>query len=784
MAEVFGKYQLLAKLGSGGMAEVWLARSSSIGGFEKLLAIKRMHADLSNNPDFVSMFIDEAKLTVSLSHPNIVQIFDFGQVDEDYFMAMEYVEGFDLSTIARRARNTGKPLPVDLAVYILRGVCDGLAYAHTRGERGGLGGAIIHRDVSPQNVLVSFDGHVKVSDFGIARAASWADKPASEFIGKVAYSSPEQSRGEKVGPETDLWSASVILHELLTNQRLFLRSNDALTLEAVQHADIPRPRALNAEVPEELDAVVMAGLARDPAERTATARDQARALGEILRDHYRGANEYRLQDEISAMWSHQLPRASAAVRAQRPRSIEREAAAEITQPLGEDTAAQVARVARETAARAPTDPGPGRVPAPGPPPLEAGKSLDLEPELAARRADGPDLRAEIERLQRRFSVEPNLWTLVDLGRALMRAGQRPAAMGAYKLAAAKFAQSGLLIQACCIYRLVIDEVGPSPQLKEEISRLRGLQAVSDDELLTEVLRGQDESTDFTQCPHELFAPSHPVRDGDAVFAPSPILSSLNGEQLAGLVLAVQLRAYGQGDKIIREGMSGDAFFMIGRGRVVVSATGFKGRLIYVTSLADGDCFGEQSFFTGEPRSATVEAIEEVLVLEVSRSVLNRVMVEFPEVRESLRRFYKDRLAESLLAKSPLFAPLSIATRRLFAQQFSFESYAPGDLIIREGDRSDAFYALQSGRVLVYTGPESSPIRLAELGAGEVFGEIAALEGHSRTASVRAMSECEILRLEGSELNALLDRNDEVRRMMEDKMEARAQARLKKIIESR
>jgi serine/threonine protein kinase len=167
--ERFGKYQLLSRIASGGMAEVWLARSSSIGGFEKLLAIKRMHPQMSRNQAFVSMFIDEAKLTVRLSHPSIVQVFDFGQVDGEYFIAMEYVEGVDLAQLASQARARQLRLPVALSVLVAKQVLDGLAYAHARTPTRG---PIVHRDVSPQNVLVSLHGHVKVSDFGIAKAAS------------------------------------------------------------------------------------------------------------------------------------------------------------------------------------------------------------------------------------------------------------------------------------------------------------------------------------------------------------------------------------------------------------------------------------------------------------------------------------------------------------------------------------------------------------------------------------------------------------------------------------
>jgi serine/threonine protein kinase/CRP-like cAMP-binding protein len=810
VSAIFGKYQMLTRIASGGMAEVWLARSSSIGGFEKLLAIKKMHSTLSKNSAFVSMFIDEAKLSVSLSHPNIVQIFDFGRVDDDYFMAMEYVEGFDLATIAKRARKQSSPLPVDMSAFIMRAVFDGLAYAHTRGSRQNRGAGIIHRDVSPQNVLVSFDGHVKVSDFGIARAISKVEQSKStEIFGKLAYLSPEQSRGEVVNASTDIWSAGVILHELLTNQRLFLRDNDKATMDAVNRDPVPHPKERNAAVPEELDRIVMRILERNVEARPENAREVAEAMAEVLRKHYSGATEYRLGDVISALWDHHLPRLvpgddnapTEHTKGERPHVTQREK----TMPVGERTAAEIAAVAHQQRGLSSTSVWAAR-PESGVTQQELGRALiaDLADDVRntdaqAKKAEGeptlPDgelqgsasAMRKIEELKRRFVHAPSLWTLVDIGRVYEDLGLHEPAFGAYKLAAAKFAQRGLLVQAATIYCLILARSNMTEAIRDEIKRLRALQGVSDRELVARVINEDDGSADFSEY-RGIFGPGgddSPAAGLDTIeiISESPILSSLNAEQLVSLVRAIQLRAFSVGDTLVKEGESGASFFLIGRGRVVVSATNFAGHKIYVTSLADGDCFGEQSYFTGEPRSATVEAVEETLVLEIKKDVLNRVIQEFPTVRESLRRFYKERIAESLLAKSPLFGHLSISARKMFAEHFTFETYNEGDLIIKEGDLSDAFYAIKSGRVMVYTGSEQNPIALAELAPGEIFGEIAAIEGTMRTASVRAMTECEILRLESAELNAMLARNVEIRRLIEEKIESRDEDRLRKIIDS-
>lgn len=782
--DVFGKYQLLSQIASGGMAEVWLARSSSVGGFEKLLAIKRIRSSLCDNRAFVSMFIAEAKLTVCLSHPNIVQVFDFGKVDDDYYMAMEYVEGADLSRIARQARKRGHALPVGTSIYILNQVMEGLAYAHSRPTGPGHVGPIIHRDISPQNILVSFDGHVKVNDFGIAKAVHEAEPNRGEIFGKLAYVSPEQCGGEPADVTTDIWSAGVVLHELLTNQRLFARNTDAATMLAVEKMPVPRPSDANPAVPAELDDLVISALDRDPQRRLQTAREIAQQLALIQSQRFPTQTAFHLQEVIGSLWDGQLPRVlpapeldpiadTRAPRSQQDGASISSGGVPPSQPLAPDSVA----VAAETAARQlrhvrqdsewnqPLEPTVASRPRREPKPRFDSQHptlLDLRPPVVVRQLAPASTDTELKRLKRLFMADPNLWVLVDIGRRYRRLGRSAQAVGALKLAAAKFAQGGLLVQAACIYREIIDGWSSTDSLREDIRRLPSLQGQSNTDLLVKVFDAKDALADFTDF-HSVFE-----RDTRSieVFHESPILSSLNAEQFLGFVEAVALRCYTRGSTIIAEGAAGDSFYLLGRGRVVVSTKNFQGRKVYMTSLSDGDCFGEHSYFSGEPRNATVEALENAVVLEVSKQVLNRVTQEFPTVRESLRRFYKERIAEGLLAKSPLFGHLHIRARRELAERFTFETYAEGDLVIREGDYSDAFYAIKSGTVLVYAGGDQHPVVLAELGPGEIFGEIAALAGTQRTATIRTTTACELLRLEAAELNALLAKNVDIRRRME------------------
>lgn len=787
--EVFGKYQMLHRIATGGMAEVWLARSSSIGGFEKLLAIKRMQPRLSSNQAFISMFIDEAKLTVSLSHPNIVQIFDFGRVDDDYFMAMEFVEGVDLATLAKRCRRRGKPLPVDCSVLIMKEVFEGLAYAHTRRDRSGREAGIIHRDISPQNVLVSFEGNIKVSDFGIAKARSEIhETQKGELFGKLAYVSPEQCRGEAVDASTDIWAAGVVFHELLANERLFAKDTDYKTMEAVEEGEVAPPSAKNPEVPPELDELVLHSLRRDVDQRLTTAREGAERLGLILNKHYPTASQFRLMEAISELYDQRPPRLVQLEQLHEPEEHTRDhrPKGDHTQPLGDHTAAEIVAVARrqveqirqdsawthETAAMAPVE----TTKAPPARPTSHTTALDLDRQVAHPAASG---KRPVSLLKAKFMREPNLWTLVDIGEAYEGMNELRKAYGAFKLAAAKFAQRGLLIQAASIYRHILDQAEMDEPLREELRRLRDLQGVSDADLLDQVLEATDPIADFSEFADIFTHGAEPVD----IFTESPILSSLGAEQFVGLIPVLSLKRYEAGQQIVREGDAGDSFFLIGRGRVLVSATGFSGQPISISSLTDGDCFGEHGFFTGEPRNATVEALEDTLILEVEKDVLNRVIQEFPTVRESLQRFYKERIAESLLAKSTLFGNLSTKARKMFAERFTFETYEEGDLVIREGDHSDAFYAIKSGTVQVYTGPDEERIELAKLAPGEIFGEIAALEGSRRTASVRALETCELLRLEAAELNAMLAKNIEIRRAIEDKITQRSEQKIQKIIDS-
>ena len=275
-----GKYVVRRKLAEGGMAEIYLAAALGPEGFEKDVVIKRVRPGLGGDPEFVRMFIAEARVASRLNHANLVHIFDFDKHEDTYYLAMEYVRGHSLWELRRRCQERGVAIPPMLVAQIGMEIARGLAYAHRLTENGQTLN-LVHRDVTPHNVLLSFDGAVKLTDFGIAKAGSHATT-SGMLKGKFAYMSPEQARGEAVDPRTDVFALGVTLWELLTGARLFEGEGDVAVLRAVQERLIVPPARLNPEVSAALDAAVMHALERDLARRWPGAHELERALAEVV----------------------------------------------------------------------------------------------------------------------------------------------------------------------------------------------------------------------------------------------------------------------------------------------------------------------------------------------------------------------------------------------------------------------------------------------------------------------------------------------------------------------
>jgi eukaryotic-like serine/threonine-protein kinase len=282
----FGKYTLIRKLAAGGMAELFLAIQKSVAGFEKLLVIKRILPAMNQDKAFIDMLLSEARIAATLSHPNIVQIFDVGQADGQFFIAMEHVHGEDLRSIVRQMKKKGiYEFPLEHALQIVLGMCSGLSYAHEKRDLDGTELNIVHRDISPQNVVVTFTGDVKIVDFGIAKSDSRVGEAtkSGKLKGKVPYMSPEQARGEVIDARSDIFATGVMLFELTTGKRLFKGSSEYETLKLICEKEYPRPSDVRDDYPEGLEPIVMKALAKDPNDRYQSAREMQADLEAFVR---------------------------------------------------------------------------------------------------------------------------------------------------------------------------------------------------------------------------------------------------------------------------------------------------------------------------------------------------------------------------------------------------------------------------------------------------------------------------------------------------------------------
>jgi serine/threonine protein kinase len=279
----FGKYLLLDKIGTGGMAELFLAKQTGLSGFEKVVAIKRILPHLTQGSEFVTMFINEAKLAALLTHQNIVQIYDLGNVDQCHYITMEYIMGKDLRTVINHGKSKNMPLSIGDALLIVSKICSALDYAHRKKDLNGNDLHLVHRDISPQNILISYEGEVKLVDFGIAKAAMGGQETKTGVLkGKLAYMSPEQAWGKPVDGRTDLFALGIVLYEAVTGERLFTGNDEISILEKVRKAEIPSPTELNPAIPPELEAVLKKALAKEPENRYQTASEMEMALEELI----------------------------------------------------------------------------------------------------------------------------------------------------------------------------------------------------------------------------------------------------------------------------------------------------------------------------------------------------------------------------------------------------------------------------------------------------------------------------------------------------------------------
>jgi serine/threonine protein kinase len=262
------RYEILAKLAEGGMAEIFLARGATAGGIERHVVLKRILRDRAHDAELARMFLDEARLAAQLQHPNIAQVFDVGRLGESYFFTMEYVHGETVRALIKRSRADGTPVPIAEALSVIAGAAAGLHHAHERRGVGGKPLGIVHRDVSPSNLMVTYEGHVKVVDFGVAKAADRLQQSVSGSLkGKICYLAPEQCHVGDVDRRADVFALGIVMWELVTGEYLYRRDSDFLTLSAIVEEEPPPPSSRRRDISRELDELVLRLLAKQPAQR-------------------------------------------------------------------------------------------------------------------------------------------------------------------------------------------------------------------------------------------------------------------------------------------------------------------------------------------------------------------------------------------------------------------------------------------------------------------------------------------------------------------------------------
>ncbi len=293
MTDAHQRYRVIDRLASGGMAEVFLAESAGIEGFKKRVAIKRVLPHLSKKERFIGMFLDEARLSAHMSHSNVAQVFDIGVGDDTFFIVMEFVDGADLKSILEAMKKNYQTISVEQAVFITLKICEGLAYAHDLCDHEGNHLHIVHRDVSPPNIIVSKYGEVKIVDFGLAKARSQLEVSEPGIIkGKFSYLSPESAVGKQIDHRSDIFAVGILLWEMLAGRRLFLGDSDFKTVQLVQNAVLPQLVLINPSVPAELEVIIGRALAKAVEDRYSSALEFGKELTKFLFQYGKPVNAF------------------------------------------------------------------------------------------------------------------------------------------------------------------------------------------------------------------------------------------------------------------------------------------------------------------------------------------------------------------------------------------------------------------------------------------------------------------------------------------------------------
>ncbi|MBI1945650.1 MAG: cyclic nucleotide-binding domain-containing protein [Deltaproteobacteria bacterium] len=776
----FGRYDLLERLADHDDDELFVARSDGFEGLFSLAALLRLKAARCGDVMLVSRFIEEARLAVRLEHRGILAVEDFGRVGGVYFIAFELVDGITLAELVRNLTARGLRLDARAAALIVLKVARALDAAHRTCGSDGEPIGIAHGNLCPHNVLIGRDGRVKVRGFAAPSVFRHQGGPVAAGLVGLAGAAPEllgvdaHHGGAEPSARTDVWSLGALLHEVVAGQPLFAGDTPTEVATAVRSVPIAPLSSKVPGLPAALDVVADEALVRDPRQRADDVRAWAHGLEAFLATQRFGDDE--LRNTLLALDEH-------------------------------DGAA-------DTVVRTPTRvTRKGRAPAP----VELG--------AAPTEALGAELTTQLAR-------DPGVWGLVRLAERRYGEGATDEVAPMCRTAAVLFASRGLLAHALCAYdaaRRLLPEGEVADDLRRLAELAGGDQALRQRELrrvgglaLQQALRAQTDGD---------------IAKGGALA--TPFLSALPPDAFARLAVAGRVVRIPPGAAVLREGEPGDSLFAIGEGRLVVTCTpsridtdhadveehGFEERTdpggkarvsrvvvasglrdeldrslnddpqtfdivdprqtrVFLSALSAGDLFGEFSFLTGRPRSASVEAVTACRLFEIGRRAVGGALDEIPALRDALEAFYKERVLEWMLAKNEVFSLLEPAARRALLSQCGVYDIPAKKVVVREGELHDAMYFIKKGEVEVTHDDGGVQVFINKLGPGEFFGEIAALEGGPRRASVRATTDLEVFRISRDDLQPILEAAPEVKERLLRAMRARSVELKRRIAEQR
>jgi serine/threonine protein kinase len=412
------RYVPLKRLAVGGMAEIFLAKQSGLEGFEKIVVLKRILSNLAQDEEFVSMFLDEARIAAKLSHPNIVQIYDLGKWENSFYIAMEYVSGRNVQHVLTKQSLQGgnERVPIEFVCRMIAGACEGLYYAHTRNDPNtGKALNIIHRDISPQNILVSFAGNVKVVDFGIAKASTQlAQTRAGVLKGKYAYMSPEQVKGESLlDHRSDIFALGVVMYEMLTGVRPFERDTSIQTLKAVVKDRPSNPTSYNPNLPPELIKLLAKALEKSPDKRYKNAQDFQLAIEDFLETFPRKSNNVRFSQYLYNLFDDELNAATGSMVVDGvgqviiPTSQGQPVVAAISEDVDHKTLTHVLSEEPAMSVAAPRSPVLSMIDGPPPPPLRRPDTAERTPWPAPPVASAMSAQPRRPAMTDRHDVDPD-----------------------------------------------------------------------------------------------------------------------------------------------------------------------------------------------------------------------------------------------------------------------------------------------------------------------------------------------------------------------------------------